>query len=288
VAADGHPIMQELHCPMTQSDLPAMLQRLRLSTDNSTEFSETWTQGRSAFGGLSAAFAATAMSRDMPADMPLRALMASFIAPLPPGSVQVASHTQRQGKNVTQRSADVISNGAVALQAMGVFGRGRPALRVAADAEFNPAPRDRGLAFDDRDQVKRLPAFLRYFEGCWTGGGRPFSGKPDRQLQLWARHRADMSEFPAERIIAIADIPPPVILSYFDSPPVPASSLTWSLEFLLPPAQIESEWFYLEFTMEAAAEGYTQQSGRIFTEDGRLCAITRQCMVYFGPPPGEA
>ena len=124
---------------------------------------------------------------------------------------------------------------------------------------------------------------LQYFEGSWAGGGIPFSGKPDRKLHLWAKHRCDMNEFPAEKIVAIADIPPPVVLSHFSEPPVPASSLTWSLEFLVPPAEIESDWFYLEFTLEAAAEGYTQQSGRIFTEDGVLCALSRQCMVYFGP-----
>ena len=35
-------------------------------------------------------------------------------------------------------------------------------------------------------------------------------------------------------------------------------------------------------TAEAAAQGYTQQSGRIYSEDGELCALSRQCMVYFG------
>jgi acyl-CoA thioesterase len=63
---------------------------------------------------------------------------------------------------------------------------------------------------------------------------------------------------------------------------VPASSLTWSLEFVEPPEKITGEWFYLEFVVEAAADGYTQQSGKIYDELGRLVALTRQCMVYFG------
>ena len=33
--------------------------------------------------------------------------------------------------------------------------------------------------------------------------------------------------------------------------------------------------------LDAAADGYTQQSGRIYEESGRLCALSRQCMAYF-------
>jgi len=163
---------------------------------------------------------------------------------------------------------------------MGVFGNPRPALRIPHSREFNPSPRESGLSF--ADHASHLPAFLQFYEGCWVDGGMPFSGTPFRHLNMWVRHKADMSGLPTERLITIADIPPPVILSYFDKPPVPSSSLTWSLEFVVPPESISTEWFYLEFTVEAAADGYTQQSGRIFNETGELCALSRQCMVYFG------
>jgi acyl-CoA thioesterase len=262
------------------SDLPDILGTLRASDSNETEFSEAWTQGRSAYGGLSAALATTAMAKGLENNLPLRSLMVSFIAPIPAGPVAVNVRPQRQGKNVTQLGAEVMAEGNLCLQAMGVFGKAREAIRVAPGDSFDPLPRDQGVPID---KARRLPEFLQYFEGSWAGGGIPFSGRPDRKLYLWARHRCDMGAFPAEKIVAIADIPPPVVLSHFTEPPVPASSLTWSLEFLIPPHEIESDWFYLEFTLEAAAEGYTQQSGRIFTEDGVLCALSRQCMVYFGP-----
>ncbi len=255
-----------------------ILSELQGSPNNTTHFDETWSQGRSAFGGLSAAFAITAMTKQVDADTPLRSLMVSFIAPIPPGEVEVKTHIQRQGKNVTQLSADVLSGGELCLQAMGVFGRGRAATASPPGDTFDPLPREQGIVF--ADHARRLPSFLKYFEGCWAGGGLPFSGRKANTLDLWARHTSDLSEFPAEQVCAIADIPPPVMLSHFTTP-TPASSLTWSLEFLIPPAQINSDWFYLHFDMEGAAEGYTQQSGRIYTEDGRLCALTRQCMVYF-------
>lgn len=264
---------------MEDNGMNSLLQKLLESDDNKTTFDETWTQGRSAFGGLSAAFAVTGMRKALGQALPLRSLMVSFIAPLPNGEITVDASIQRQGKNVTQMTGSVYSQGQLCLQAMAAFGTAREELVVTPPLATPPA-KDSGIKISDHR--KRLPAFLEYFEGSWVSEGLPFSGQCSTQLDMWVRHRSDMHNFPAEKLVAIADIPPPVVLSFFDKPPVPASSLTWSLEFVISPEQIESDWFYMEFTAEAAAEGYTQQSGRIYTEDGRLCALTRQCMVYFG------
>lgn len=259
--------------------LGSILQRLQDSPDNRTEFDSTWTQGRSAFGGLSAALAVTAMRKELSEPLPMRSLMVSFIAPLPPGPVTVTARIQRQGRNVTQMAAEVHSDGAICLQAMAAFGVAREEL-VVSPSRAAPEPRDSGLQI--AEHRKRLPEFLQYFDGAWVSDALPFSGTKSNTLNMWVTHRTDMSGFAAEKLVAIADIPPPVVLSYFDTPPVPASSLTWSLEFVQPVEHIDSDWFYLQFVAEAAAEGYTQQSGRIYTESGDLCALSRQCMVYFG------
>jgi len=259
--------------------MEGILQQLQTSRDNRTEFGQTWTQGRSAFGGLSAAMALTGMRKLLPEEIPLRALLVSFVAPIPPGEVQVSARCLRQGKNVIQMQADVLVGEQIGLQAMGIFGKSRKALSIPAQRTAAPESREKGKHF--LDHAERLPAFLRQFDGFWVSQGLPFSGTASNQLDLWCRHLSDLSAFPAEKLIAIADIPPPVILSYYDQPPVPASSLSWSLEFVKAPETIESDWFYLEFIAESAAEGYTQQSGRIYQEDGELCALSRQCMVYF-------
>lgn len=266
---------------MDQSDFSSILEELERSRDNTTHFSEAWSQGRSAFGGLAAAFAVTAMRKLVSTDIPMRALMVSFIAPLPPGKVQVKAKIQRQGRNVTQLVGEVYSGDQICLQAMGVFGIDRPGLEVPA-ASAEPPPRDQGVNFTR--YAKRQPAFLGYFDGYWTTPGMPFSGHAARDLSLWVKHQVELPQFPVEKLVAIADIPPPVILSHFDKPPVPSSSLTWALEFVQTPDKINSEWFHLQFITEAAANGYTQQSGKIFDEAGQLCALTRQCMVYFDSP----
>lgn len=276
----GNDSSEGVAAAMNDSDITNILTALEQSSNNTTNFSENWAQGRSAFGGISAAFAVTAMRKQLNTPQPLRSLMVSFIAPLPPGEISVNAKTQRQGKNVTQCSADVIAGDVVCLQAMAVFGKPRDAFRAPILVAADPIPRDKGIPFHNHE--KRLPRFLQYFDGCWLDGGIPFSGNFKPELKLWVRHKSDLSDFPLEKIVTIADIPPPVILSHFTQPTVPSSSLSWSLEFVVEPESITGEWFYLEFNTEAAADGYTQQSGKIFDESGRLCALSRQCMVYFG------
>ncbi|HAG71783.1 MAG TPA: hypothetical protein DCL66_06220 [Gammaproteobacteria bacterium] len=265
---------------MSDSNLQEILTALNKNEDNTANFGESWSQGRSAFGGLAASFATNGMSKLLTSAQPLKSLMVSFIGPLPPGDANVNATVLRQGRNVTQMSADVSSDGKLCLQAMGVFGNPRPSIAVASIDEFDPVSREKGLPFAAAH--KKMPPFLQFFEGYWVSEGLPFSGNLTRHLNMWVRHKADMSDHPIEKMVVIADMPPPLILSHFKVPPVPSSSLTWSLEFVIPPEEIDSEWFYLEFLIESAANGYTLQSGRIFTEDGQLCALSRQCMVYFG------
>ena len=263
---------------MQEIDLPEILGRLRASKQNKTYFTESWTQGRSAFGGLSGALAVCGMEKLLPAPQSMRSLMASFIAPLPPGEVTVVPKIIRQGKNVTQLSADLIANDQICLQTMAVFGNSRDTLEIAPDNSFKPEPRREN---SNLSHGGRLPPFLKYFEGSWTGGGIPFSGSCDNRLGIWVKHKSDMSAYPVEKILSIADFPPPVILSHYNQPHVPASSLTWSLEFVKEPETVVDNWFYLDYIIDHAAHGYTQQSGKVFTEDGQLCALSRQCMVYF-------
>ena len=264
---------------MSRSNLDSTLKSLQESDDNITTLDDGWSQGRSAFGGISAAFAMTAMRKLVPYDLPLRSLSVSFIAPVPPGKVLVETKIIRKGKSVIQTEASLVCNDNICLRAMAAFGYARETYKIPPNKSFKPKPRGSGVKFEDH--AKQTPGFLQFFEGEWVNDGMPFAGKLSRKLELWVRHNIDLDQFPAEKLITICDIPPPVILSHFSIPPVPSSSLTWSLEFVIPPEKVSSDWFFLEFFVDAAANGYTQQSGNIYDEEGRLCALSRQCMVYF-------
>lgn len=264
-----------------KSDLTEILSALRDSPDNCAHVSEHWSQGRALYGGIAAALAVTAMRKQVAANRSLRSLMVSFIGPVMPGESKVETRLLRQGGNATQTSADIVQNGEVRLQALAAYGKPRQGLSVALDHGFVADPPERDTPLREQD-AQHMPAFLQFFKGRWMNGGIPFTGEAKNSLRLWVAQNTDMREFPDEAVIAIADIPPPVLLNRLTTP-APTSSLSWSLEFVTPPEQIATRWFQLIFELEAAADGYTQQSGKIFSEDGRLAALSRQTMVYFHP-----
>ncbi|MCJ9428127.1 thioesterase family protein [Kordiimonas marina] len=261
----------------TELSMADILARLQASGGKLTEVSASWMQGRAAFGGLAAALAVTGMREVLPEEKTIRSLMVSFVGPVPAGPVTVDARLARAGRNVSQASAEVRDGDAVCVQALAAFGQARDTESAAATAVFKPEPRDSVPAVA---MGPMRPPFLQYFDVHWTGGGIPLSGSKDRRLGKWVRHKEDLSAWPVERIVAIADIPPPVMMSHYTKPVV-SSSLSWSLEFVRDPHEVTAEWFYLDYVLEHAADGYSQQSGTIFTEDGELVALSRQCMVYF-------
>ncbi|TNE64489.1 MAG: thioesterase family protein [Alphaproteobacteria bacterium] len=263
---------------MTDLSMPEILSRLKEGDTYETGITPGWMQGRATFGGLAAALAVTGMTDVLPAPAPLRSLMVSFVAPMPADGVKVLPRVARAGRNVTQTSADIVdANGQVCLQAMAAYGNSRETASVPTQMDFRPEPRD---SVPPAPFLPGLPPFLQFFDIHWTGGGIPMSGTRSLRLGKWVRHKNDMRDWPVEKLVAIADIPPPVMMSHYKTP-VRASSLSWSLEFLCDPAGVESDWFYLDYRLEHAADGYSQQSGAIFTEAGELVALSRQCMVYF-------
>lgn len=263
------------------SDATSMQEIMQDMTESAGKLAQIppgWAQGRAAYGGLVAAIAADAMANQLAAPRPIRSFLGNFVAPAPEGELAIKSEILREGRAVVQTRADILSGDQVCFAASAAFGDDRPGVEVVPDkaapmpARDSVPPMQKGL--------RPLPGFLDNFDIRWTGGGVPMSGSRDRSTSMWVRHRSDMNAFPIAKIISIADMPPPVILSHYDKP-ARASSMTWSIEFIVPPELVEGDWFYLDFTLDAAASGYSQQSGSIYSENGALVALSRQCMVYF-------
>jgi acyl-CoA thioesterase len=90
--------------------------------------SEDWLQGRSAFGGLQAALALRAMRELVPADMPLRSLQTTFVAPVPAGTVGIRAQRLRAGRSVIQVEASLHDGEQILCRLLGVFGNARPSV----------------------------------------------------------------------------------------------------------------------------------------------------------------
>ena len=263
---------------MSQVTFPEMLDTLKNSDDNMVTVGEGWFNGRAAYGGLVGALAVTGMLKLVPDNKPIRSFMANFAGPVSQEPVKIEPTLIRSGKSVTQAMVNVTEDGNILTHVSAAFGVAREATAAPSKVDFNPIPREAVPPLDGG--LPMLPGFIKNFIIHWTGGAVPFSGAKDRQMSMWIKPKHDLSAHPTARVIAVADMPPPIMLSHFTKP-VMASSLSWSLEFLIPPEDIDTEWFYLDYTMDASADGYSQQSGKIFDEHGNLCALSRQTMVYF-------
>src|SRR4029077_4921462 len=117
----------------------------RTHGDHATTFevTEDWLQGRPSFGGLISAYAVQAMrdvaSAGWPANVSLRALQTSFIAPIGSGKVDVAVRLLREGKSVRQVQAEVRKDGQTCSVMLGVFAVQR-ASALAVLRPTRPAP----------------------------------------------------------------------------------------------------------------------------------------------------
>lgn len=264
---------------MSDNDgLKEIINNLAENGGKSVQIPTGWAQGRALYGGLVAAIAAEAMSRHLASPRPIRSLLGNFVAPAPEGELAIKSEILREGRAVVQTRADVMAGDQVCFAASAAFGDDRPGIVVPPEKAGPMPARDSVPAMQSGQRP--LPGFLKNFDIRWTGGGVPMSGSKDMHTSMWVRNRSNMDAFPIAKIVSIADMPPPVILCHYDRP-TRTSSMSWSIEFVVPPDQVGGDWFYLDFVLDAAASGYSQQSGKIFDETGTLVALSRQCMVYF-------
>ena len=240
--------------------------------------SDTWLQGRSVFGGLQGALALRAMRPVVPEGLALRVLQMTFVAPVPAGDVTIASRLLRKGKSTAHAEARILQGSDTAAVALAVFGTSRPS-RV----QVEPARPGAALAtpFDLPFVPRVSPSFIQNFGVRWISGALPFTASktPDAAMEI-SMPGEDVAT--AEHVLAIADVPPPIALSYLDSP-APGSSLTWTLEMLTDsPEALSPHGFRLDMSRVAAGSGYTSQSVMVRGPAGEPVALSRQSMVVFG------
>ncbi|KQT33558.1 hypothetical protein ASG29_05865 [Sphingomonas sp. Leaf412] len=234
-----------------------------------------WLQGRTSFGGLSAAIALHCAIRSEPDLPPLRSAQVSFIGPLA-GPIQVVTHKLRRGKNAAFIQADVESEAGLGLRCTFVFMR---AIESEIDHEHTPAP-DFPKPGPDDTTFKGNPhvAFTRNFEFLDRREGP--SLKPAEWLR-WTRLNEREGLDPMVELIAIADCLPPAALRILGRN-VPMSSLTWILNILGPVPATEDGWWLLRSDADYARAGSSSQVMGVWNAAGEKVAEQMQSVAVFG------
>jgi acyl-CoA thioesterase len=241
---------------------------------------EAWAQGRATFGGLVAAVGNEALRRLVPRDRPLRSLQTTFVGPAAAGTWQINARVLRVGRAVTVAHCDVVDAGQVVATLVGVYGGARPSA-VAVDITTQPAARSVD-ALRDMSFKEGAPKFIQNFAVRWAESARPFTGSANKTpTKAYIRHR-DPAPLTESHVIALIDCIPTPALSMFQAP-APSSSLVWTLEFLEHRFDYSPEaWWRIDTDIDAAGEGYVNQTGVLIDPEGRAAALTRQLFAVFG------
>lgn len=240
---------------------------------------QDWAQGRTLYGGMTAALAYEAVKRGLGDLGPLRAGQFTFVGPAS-GRLRFTSMLLRQGRSAAIVSNECVSGQGYVARATFVFGAAReskishdylPLPDVPAPSELHPF----------RKEGADAPrGFWNNFETRLAAGGRIFeTSAPRPEFTLWARFLAPEGADPVTALLAMADCPPPAAMVHFPAP-APISTMTWSVDLLAQP-QSAAGWRLLRSSSDHAGEGYSMQQMMLWDENGAPLAIGRQAVAIF-------
>ena len=145
-----------------------------------------WMQGRTTYGGLSAALCLQVVHKEYDVLPPLRSALINFIGPTG-GDVVIQTKVLRRGKSVAYISSEIIGEQGLATHAVFCFGAAR---QSKIDEVFGSKP--------DVQSVKRskqflgfksAPTFTQNFECLLAKGSVPVPGSYNIESYMWAHHK---------------------------------------------------------------------------------------------------
>lgn len=240
----------------------------------SVDLPQAWAQGRTAYGGLTAALCVEAARRAHPDAPPLRSAQFVFAGPAG-GRLSTRTSVVRRGKSTTIIEAALDGEAGPATRALLTFGADRESRVGHQRITHLPAPTPESC--EPYFAGGMGPAFAVNFEARLADGFRPLAGGEPR-FAVWARHRDATDVHPETAFIGLADMPPPAAMAVFPAPG-PISTITWSVDFVAPPAALD--WVLIVAQSDAAAQGYSQQSSSFWGPEGQLIALARQTVAVF-------
>ncbi|MBO6582474.1 MAG: thioesterase family protein [Hyphomonas sp.] len=238
---------------------------------------ETWMQGRTTYGGLTAALCLQAA---MPTSggRQIRSAQVAFVGPVS-GDVECTATLLREGKNTVFTSVRMMGEAGVAAEAIFAFGAHRESSLNFANL---PAPEvtspDETASFFG--ESPRRPAFTRNFNMRLANGSPPMSGAPDADMSLWMRHKDGSVPPDAVSVLALADAPPPAAMSMLTGQ-ARISSMTWMAEFLTDDIQTNEGWFLARHVANTSKDGYNSQAMTLWNTSGQPIMIGRQTIAVF-------
>ena len=236
------------------------------------EVPDTWLQGRTAYGGFSAALALHAAQQSDTGLPPLRSAQVAFIGPLS-GEVTVRALRLRRGRNAAFVQADVESEAGLGLRATFVF---MGPVESEVDHRVGQPPAFARPSGETTTFSGKAPFFTQNFEFL---DRRDDTLGPAEWLR-WVRLKERDGLDPMVELIAVADCLPPAAFRLLGGP-APVSSMTWLLNVLGPQPRTDDGWWLLRASTDYAVAGSSSQLMGIWNSDGEPIAEQMQSVALF-------
>ncbi len=248
---------------------------------------DNWAQGRTVYGGLTAALIYYRMSllvdKDKPDEFrPIRYFNVSFIGPLlVKENISIEVELIRSGRSASQLVAYVNQNGKTCVIAQACFGINRKSKISVIDQIQHCMEKPKKANFIPQIP-KVVPRFLRHFEINIQDGRLPFMRSKKDHLHGWMRFKKAPQKFNDAHLIALIDAWPSTVLQQLKMP-APASTMNWNIEFpQISPTLKPDQWLAYQATTKHASDGYVYGDANIWSESGELLALSRQTVGVFG------
>lgn len=238
---------------------------------------ESWHQGRTGYGGFSAALALAAARQAGGELPPLRSAQVAFVGPLY-GAVEAKARVLRRGKNATWLAAEVVRDGEVGLAASFVFMG-----PVDSSLHLNEAapPADL-IPLDAAAELQPggfAPIFLRNHFDVRHALPRRAEKRPE--ICWWVRPKAHATLDPTLSAVLSADGVPPAVMPLMH-PGVMVSSMTWQINMLTPAPTTRDGWWLLRSSGTYAEAGCSSQQMQMWNAGGAPILSAMQSVALFG------
>lgn len=241
--------------------------------DLTIEAPPAWSQGRTLYGGMTAALSFEAAVRQRSPNTPLRSAQFIFTSPAA-GTLRFRSDMLRQGRSTAMVGVDCVTDGGLAARAAFAFGAARHS-RVEFAQQPRPAIRP---PRDCPEFISGTGGFHDNFE-MRLGDGTPLFGDGPPGFAVWTRFRDRQDVDGVTALLALADALPPAAMACFPEP-APISTMSWTIDLTCTPAALEG-WHLLRSTSEHSGEGYSIQRLDVWDASGAHLASGRQMVAIF-------
>ena len=236
---------------------------------------DSWLQGRTVYGGMTAALCFMAAD-DLAEGRPLRSAFIAFVGPSN-GELSVAAEVIRAGRTASTVRAQLSSEKGPGVEALFTYSGNRDS---KVHQPVSTVPHRPPAVTDQSVPPKGVPGFTQHLEYHWASESLPFAGGSASSLRAWVRLRDPVSRAHPLSLLCIADaLPPAVVATLTDFAPL--SSMTWMIDFYDDTPTTEDGWWLLDATADFATGGHSSQDMTIWNSRGECVAKGRQMITLF-------